>query len=174
MGIKKRENKKLEQKAKTQKIINIILVIVIIISLVVISIILNTKDKKTTEELNNDNSNTNTNTDTNIYDYNLTKAEKDIEDKFLVSDKPVLVDYYADWCGPCVMMAPIIEELQNDQEDFYVQKVDVDKYRNLADKAGAYSIPYFVLYNNGEFVSSTVGVQTKENLIDFVKKNIKE
>lgn len=172
MGIKKRENKKLEQKAKTQKIINIILVIVIIISLVVISIILNTKDKKTAEELNSDNSNTNI--DTNIYDYNLTKAEKDIEDKFLVSDKPVLVDYYADWCGPCVMMAPIIEELQNDQEDFYVQKVDVDKYRNLADKAGAYSIPYFVLYNNGEFISSTVGVQTKENLIDFVKKNIKE
>ena len=172
MGIKKRENEKLEQKAKTQKIINIILVIVIIISLVVISIILNTKDKKTAEELNSDNSNTNI--DTNIYDYNLTKAEKDIEDKFLVSDKPVLVDYYADWCGPCVMMAPIIEELQNDQEDFYVQKVDVDKYRNLADKAGAYSIPYFVLYNNGEFVSSTVGVQTKENLIDFVKNNIKE
>ncbi len=172
MGIKKRENEKLEQKAKTQKIINIILVIVIIISLVVISIILNTKDKKTAEELNSDNSNTNI--DTNIYDYNLTKAEKDIEDKFLVSDKPVLVDYYADWCGPCVMMAPIIEELQNDQEDFYVQKVDVDKYRNLADKAGAYSIPYFVLYNNGEFISSTVGVQTKENLIDFVKKNIKE
>ena len=172
MGIKKRENEKLEQKAKTQKIINIILVIVIIISLVVISIILNTKDKKTAEELNSDNSNTNI--DTNIYDYNLTKAEKDIEDKFLISDKPVLVDYYADWCGPCVMMAPIIEELQNDQEDFYVQKVDVDKYRNLADKAGAYSIPYFVLYNNGEFISSTVGVQTKENLIDFVKKNIKE
>ena len=170
MGIKKRENEKLEQKAKTQKIINIILVIVIIISLVVISIILNTKDKKTTEELNNDNSNTNA----DVYDYNLTKAEKDIEDKFLISDKPVLVDYYADWCAPCVMMAPIIEELQNDQEDFYVQKVDVDKYRNLADKAGAYSIPYFVLYNNGEFISSTVGVQTKENLIDFVKKNIKE
>lgn len=170
MGIKKRENEKLEQKAKIQKIINIILVIVIIISLVVISIILNTKDKKTTEELNNDNSNTNA----DVYDYNLTKAEKDIEDKFLISDKPVLVDYYADWCAPCVMMAPIIEELQNDQEDFYVQKVDVDKYRNLADKAGAYSIPYFVLYNNGEFVSSTVGVQTKENLIDFVKNNIKE
>ena len=172
MGIKKRENEKLEQKAKTQKIINIILVIVIIISLVVISIILNTKDKKTAEELNSDNSNTNI--DTNIYDYNLTKAEKDIEEKFLVSDKPVLVDYYADWCGPCVMMAPIIEELQNDQEDFYVQKVDVDKYRNLADKAGVHSIPYFALYNNGEFIASTTGYQSKENLINFVNNNIQE
>lgn len=162
MGKNRRENERLGQKANTKKVINTIAIIAIIISLVVISVILNNRKQ-----------NTNASGDNYNNEFNLTKAEIELENKFLNSDKPVLVDYYADWCQPCVMMAPIIQELELGQEDFYVYKVDVDKHNNLANKAGVYTIPCFVLYNNGEFVKSTVGVQSKDNLIKFVKDNTK-
>lgn len=154
MGKKRRENERLEQQKKNKTIIYSVLTVLVIIALIVISIILNTKEPDVSDVKK------------------LTKGEIEFNEKVLKADKPVLVDYYADWCQPCVMMAPIIQELELEQEDFYVYKVDVDVERNLADDAGARSIPYFVLYNNGEFIKSTVGVQTKENLIKFVKDNI--
>lgn len=180
MGINKREQETLEQKAKTKRIIIIIAVVISIIALVVISILFNNRNTEKMDGMDNNNasidSSDNSNKSTNsVKDkYNLTASEKELEKKFLEADKPVLVDYYADCCGPCVMMAPILEELKKEQEDFYIVKVDVDKNNNLAIKAGASSIPYFVLYNDGEFVASTIGVQSKENIITFVKNNIEK
>ena len=72
-------------------------------------------------------------------------------------DKPLLVDFYADWCGPCRMLAPILEEIAAEHPELTVAKVNVDNERALAMKFGIVSIPYVALIQNGEVVASVLG-----------------
>lgn len=79
------------------------------------------------------------------------------------SKKPVLIDFYAEWCGPCKMLSPIISEIKNElKDDIRVVKIDVDKNQELCQKLNIMSMPTLMIYQDGEVKWSTVGVQTKQ------------
>ncbi len=91
-------------------------------------------------------------------------------DEVINGTKPVLVDFWATWCGPCKMLAPTIEELAEELKDeVVVAKLDVDKAQQIAMKYGVMSIPTLVLFNGGKEVKRTVGFQPKAKLLDFLK-----
>lgn len=86
-------------------------------------------------------------------------------DKLIQQDKPTLVDFYATWCGPCKMQAPILEEVKNKVGDkANVIKVDIDKNEDLARKYNVQSIPTIILFKNGEAVWRAVGLQQADVL----------
>ena len=85
------------------------------------------------------------------------------------SDKPVLVDFWAVWCGPCQMMAPILHELETEMPDVQIGKVNVDEQMDLARQCRVVSIPTLIIFKNGQEVQRMVGVTSKEELKDALK-----
>ena len=81
------------------------------------------------------------------------------------ADKTVLLDFYADWCGPCRMVAPIIEEIAAERNDITVGKVNVDNSPELANRFGITSIPTIIVMKNGSVANQAVGFRTKEQLL---------
>jgi len=91
----------------------------------------------------------------------------------LQSDKPVLVDFWASWCGPCKMIAPVVEELAGEYEGkIVVGKLNVDEHGEVPAKYGIMSIPTVILFNNGEEAERSLGYKTKDELAEIVKKVI--
>ncbi len=87
----------------------------------------------------------------------------------LNSEVPVLVDFWASWCNPCKMMSPIVEEIAGEMEGkIKVFKLNVDEERNLAIKYNIMSIPAFLLFKDGKVEKQTIGMQSKEDLINFL------
>ncbi len=84
------------------------------------------------------------------------------ETEVLKADKKVLVDLYADWCGPCKMMAPIVDKIAEENSEIKVCKINVDEAPEIAQKYDVMSIPTFLVFENGEKVASTMGYQTEE------------
>lgn len=84
-------------------------------------------------------------------------------------DKPVLVDFWAVWCGPCQMMAPILHELEAEMPDVQIGKVNVDEQMDLARQFRVVSIPTLIIFKNGQEVQRMVGVTSKEELKDALK-----
>ena len=80
-------------------------------------------------------------------------------------DKPVLIDFYADWCGPCRMVAPIIEEIANERDDIIVGKVNVDHEGDLAARFNVYSIPTLVVMKGGKILNQVSGARPKEQIL---------
>lgn len=91
------------------------------------------------------------------------------EQEVLNSDIPVLVDFWATWCMPCKMLAPVIEELAAEADGFKVGKIDVDQEPELAQKYRIMSIPTVLVFKNGQITSTLVGVQSKTKLLDALK-----
>ena len=91
------------------------------------------------------------------------------EEEVLNSDKAVLIDFYADWCGPCKMFSPIIESVAEENEDVKVVKIDVDNAQDLAIKYQVMSIPTIVVIKNGKEVNRNVGVVSKSQIVEMVK-----
>lgn len=87
----------------------------------------------------------------------------------LNSDKPVLVDFWATWCMPCKMLAPILEDISKDATDFVVGKVDVDANPELAQQYRVMSIPTLLVFKNGKVTASAVGVQSKNAILNLLK-----
>lgn len=81
----------------------------------------------------------------------------------------VLVDFYADWCGPCKMLGPILEEVSEELPKLKVVKVNVDEAKQLAQQYGVMSIPTVYLFDGGMNVGKFVGVKSKEEIIDFIQ-----
>lgn len=101
----------------------------------------------------------------------LITTDADFERKVLQADKPVLVDFYADWCGPCKFLAPVIGELADelgDKADVY--KVDVDKLQNLAAKFSIQSIPTVIVFSGGQAANTFIGVRGKEEYLAAVNE----
>lgn len=92
------------------------------------------------------------------------------KDVVLKADKPVLVDFWAQWCGPCQNMGPIVEEIAEEYPDIMVCKLDIDSAMDIAREYRVMSIPTFLIFENGEVVKRTVGEQTKQELLTFVGK----
>lgn len=91
----------------------------------------------------------------------------------LNSDKPVLVDFFATWCGPCKMMAPIVDAIADEMADkAVVCKIDVDEAQDIAMQYRVASIPTFILFKNGNAVETIVGGRPKDALIDLIEENL--
>jgi len=89
----------------------------------------------------------------------------EFKDYIQQADKPVLVDFFADWCGPCQMLVPILEQLSEDmQGKVEIVKVDIDESQDLAQEFGVTSIPTLIIYNSGEVVDRMTGFQSKDAL----------
>ena len=97
-------------------------------------------------------------------------TKENFKDDVINSKIPVLVDFYAEWCGPCKMMAPIIEEFSVDYEGKYkVGKVNIDQDEQLASEYGVMSIPTIKVFKNGKVVSTSVGATTKAHLLEMMQ-----
>ena len=97
-------------------------------------------------------------------------ATENFQAEITKADKPVLVDFWAVWCGPCQMMAPILHELETEMPDVQVGKVNVDEQMDLARQFRVVSIPTLIIFKNGQEVQRMVGVTSKEELKDALKK----
>jgi thioredoxin 1 len=96
-------------------------------------------------------------------------SDKDFESEVLKSTEPVLIDFWAPWCGPCRMIAPVIEELATENQGAVkVAKINIDDSPNTAATYGVSSIPTLMVFKNGEVVDRFVGVQPKKRLQDAI------
>ncbi|MFV0287889.1 MAG: thioredoxin [Mycoplasmatales bacterium] len=87
-----------------------------------------------------------------------------------INDKLVIVDFYADWCGPCKMLEPILDELAKEIEDLKVVKVDVDEYQEIASEYDVMSMPTMLLFKEGKLIDQKIGLTTKEDLQTWIGK----
>ena len=88
----------------------------------------------------------------------------------LTSTDTVLVDFYADWCGPCKMLSPILEDLENDRSEIKIVKVNVDEAHDTAKKFGVMIIPTIVLLKNGQLVDKRIGLCSKDTLVEMINQ----
>lgn len=93
----------------------------------------------------------------------------DFEAEVLKSDKTVLVDFWAVWCGPCRMLSPVVDQVAEENPDIKVCKVNVDEEQQLAIKYGVMSIPTLLVFRGGELVNQSVGVIPKEEVLNLIK-----
>ena len=101
---------------------------------------------------------------------NLITNKNNFEETILKSKTPILVDFYADWCTPCKMMSPIIEEVSNEfKGKITVLKINIDECPYIAQKYSVMSIPTIILFKNGEATKTSVGVTSKEKLVEMVQ-----
>lgn len=87
----------------------------------------------------------------------------------LINDECVLVDFYADWCGPCKMMHPVLEELISTRSNLKVVKVNVDKHESIAKEYDVMSIPTLILFKNGDLIDKKIGYNSIEILTEWIK-----
>mgnify|MGYP002799562277 FL=1 len=94
-------------------------------------------------------------------------------DKLINGDKPVVCDFFATWCGPCKMLAPVIEQAEAEYSDRATfVKVDVDECADLSVRYGIMSIPYVAIFKNGEMTAKSIGFMPKAELKEFLDDNL--
>ncbi len=95
-------------------------------------------------------------------------SKNNFDEIVMKSEKPVLLDFYADWCGPCKMVAPILAEIAEERDDIVVGKVNVDDEMELAQAFGVMSIPMLAVVKDGKVVQKDVGARPKAAIIDML------
>lgn len=96
-------------------------------------------------------------------------TKENFEEEAVKSEKKVLLDFWAAWCGPCQMLLPIIEELSEELQEVKVCKINVDEEPELAEKYGVMTIPTLIVMENGKEVSKSIGVRPKSEIIKMVQ-----
>ena len=104
----------------------------------------------------------------NLVEVTDTSFEADV----LQSDKPVLTDFWAEWCGPCKMIAPVLKDIADERDDVTIAKLDVDTNPGTAMRYGVQSIPTMILFKNGEEAARLVGAMSKERLISQLEPHL--
>ena len=100
-------------------------------------------------------------------------SNDNFESEVVNSQKPVLVDFWAEWCGPCKQIAPVVEEIAGEHSDkLKVCKMDVDANRETAVQFGIRSIPTLLIFKNGEVAGSQIGAVSKQQLLEFIQAEI--
>lgn len=94
--------------------------------------------------------------------------EEKLED--LINDGVVLVDFYADWCGPCKMLSPILESISEDRTNVKIIKVNVDEAHNISKLYGIMSIPTLIHFKNGKLISKKVGLCSKDEIVEMINE----
>lgn len=97
------------------------------------------------------------------------KVTKDNFEEVKNSEKTVLLDFYAEWCGPCRMVSPIVDEIANENPQYLVGKINVDEDIDLAANFGVSSIPMLVVMKNGEIVNKSVGAKSKNQILSMLE-----
>ena len=92
-------------------------------------------------------------------------SKENFASEVLNSNKPVLLDFYADWCGPCRMVSPIVDEIAEERADIKVGKINVDEESELAERFGIFSIPALVVIKDGKIVNQSVGARPKAQIL---------
>ena len=95
------------------------------------------------------------------------KIDKNNFDEIISGERPVLLDFYAEWCGPCRMVSPVIEEIAAEHPEYAVGKINVDDEPELAGKYGVFSIPTLVVMKNGKVHRRLSGARPKEKILDL-------
>lgn len=96
-------------------------------------------------------------------------TEKNFNDEVIKSDQTVLLDFYAEWCGPCNTLSPIIDEIVNENKNIKVYKVNIDEEINLVNKFNIVSVPTILIFKNGEITSRVSGLTDKNQILSMVK-----
>ncbi len=94
--------------------------------------------------------------------------KENFSSEVLNSNKPVLLDFYADWCGPCRMVGPIVDEIAEERSDIKVGKVNVDSEGELAAKFGIVSIPSLIVIKDGKIANQAVGARSKDAILEML------
>ena len=139
------------------KIFILIITIFFIISMIILSRVLNNRNKV---EISNEE-------EKRMEILSVTSAN--FEKEVINSDKTVLIDFYADWCGPCKAYSPIVESVATENQDIKVVKINVDNAQDIAIKYQVMSIPTTVVIKNGQEINRAVGMMSKSDLLEMVK-----
>lgn len=97
--------------------------------------------------------------------------QEEFEQKVLKAEHPVVVDFYADWCGPCKMLSPVLDELEGEFDDFEFVKVNIDENQELAEQFEVFSIPNVCIFKNGKVADRNVGFASPDAMREFVERN---
>ena len=98
------------------------------------------------------------------------KITKESYDSVIATDKPVLIDFYADWCGPCRMVSPIVDAIAEEHPEYVVGKINVDSEGELAVKFGIMSIPTLIVLKNGEVTEQVAGARPKAQILAMLER----
>ncbi len=99
-------------------------------------------------------------------------AKGEFQKEVMESDKPVLVDFFANWCGPCKMLGPILEQVADETEKVKIVKVDIDENMDIAQRYGIMSVPTLILLKKGQEIAREIGFRQKIQLLELINRKV--